>query len=65
MLYLALVAVFIPGATGMLSVLLATYMLYGMYNLTQDFDTIIGGEYDLINIDTSELEEYLTSEPQA
>jgi len=49
----------------MLSVLLATYMLYGMYNLTQDFDTIIGGEYDLINIDTSELEEYLTSEPQA
>jgi len=64
MLYLALVSVFIPGATGMLSVLLATYMLYGMYNLTQDFDSIIGGEYDLINIDTSELEEFLNA-PQA
>lgn len=55
MLYLALTAVFIPGATGMISVVVATYVLYGMYNLTQDFDSIIGGEFNLININISEL----------
>ena len=59
MLYLALVVVFIPGIAGMLSALVATYTLYGMYYLTQDFDSIFGGEFDLININVSELEEYL------
>jgi predicted membrane chloride channel (bestrophin family) len=56
MLYLLLIAVFIPGVTGMLSVLVGVYILYGMYNVTQDFDSIIGGEFDLININVSELE---------
>lgn len=55
MLYLALTAVFIPGLTGMISVVVATYVLYGMYNLTQDFDSIIGGEFNLISINISEL----------
>ncbi|MFA5021910.1 MAG: ion transporter [Patescibacteria group bacterium] len=55
MLYLALTAVFIPGITGMISVIVATYVLYGMYNLTQDFDSIIGGEFNLISINISEL----------
>ena len=59
MLYLALAVVFIPGMAGMLSTLVATYTLYGMYYLTQDFDSIFGGEFDLININVSELEEYL------
>ncbi|OGG60867.1 hypothetical protein A3C86_00340 [Candidatus Kaiserbacteria bacterium RIFCSPHIGHO2_02_FULL_49_16] len=59
MLYLALVVIFIPGMAGMLSALVATYTLYGMYYLTQDFDSIFGGEFDLININVSELEEYL------
>lgn len=55
MLYLALVAVFIPGLTGMISIVTATYILYGMYNLTQDLDSILGGEFTLINLDMSEL----------
>ncbi len=61
MLYLLLITVFIPGFAGMLSVIVATYILYGMYNLTQDFDSIIGGEFDLINIDISELENFAKS----
>ncbi len=56
MLYLGLIAVFIPGMTGLLSVVVATYILYGMYNLTQDFDSIVGGEFNLININISELQ---------
>ncbi len=55
MLYLALIAAFIPGVTGLISVFVGTYILYGMYNLTQDLDSIIGGEFNLINIDISEL----------
>ncbi len=56
MLYLILTAIFIPGLTGFISVLVASYVLYGMYYLTQDMDTIIAGEFDLINIRTSQLE---------
>ncbi len=59
-LYMVLIIVFIPGFTGMLSVFIATYILYGMYNLTEDFDSIIGGEFNLININISELK-YLAS----
>lgn len=55
-LYLTLIAVFIPGITGMISVIVATYILYGMYNITQDLDSIFGGEFSLMNIDMSELE---------
>lgn len=55
MLYFALITVFIPGITGLISIVVATYILYGMYQLTQDLDSILGGKYDLINIDTSEL----------
>lgn len=54
-LYLLLIALFIPGITGIISVLIATYILYGMYRVTQDLDSIIGGNYKLINIDLSEL----------
>ncbi len=59
LLYLALIAVFIPGLTGLVSVLVATYVLYGMYYLTQDMDTIVEGEYNLINIRMSQLEELM------
>lgn len=58
-LYLALIAVFIPGITGMISVVVATYILYGMYNITQDLDSIFGGEFSLMNIDMSELEYFV------
>lgn len=57
-LYLLMVVVFIPGATGMISIIIATYVLYGMYNLTQDFDSIIGGEFNLIDIDLRELKAF-------
>lgn len=58
MLYLLLTAVFMPGLTGMVSVLLATYILYGMYQLTQDFDSILRGDFNLISIDISELRDF-------
>ncbi len=58
LLYLLLITLFIPGMTGIISILIATYILYGMYNLTQDFDSILGGEFNLINIDISEFEDY-------
>lgn len=56
LLYLALSAIFIPGLTGLISVLVATYVLYGMYYLTQDMDSIVEGEFSLINIRTSQLD---------
>jgi hypothetical protein len=55
-LYLFMLAIFISGWSGMLSVALGTYVLYGMYNLTQDLDSILGGEFRLITIELSELE---------
>ncbi len=60
-LYLFLIAIFVPGFSGMISTIVATYILYGMYNLTQDLDTIIGGEFDLISIDISEMREFANS----
>jgi hypothetical protein len=56
--YLFLIATFIPGLTGLISVLSATYILYGMYNLTQDLDSVLGGEFHLVNIDLDELREF-------
>lgn len=56
LLYLVLIAIFIPGFTGFISVIVAAYVLYGMYYLTQDMDTIIKGEYNLINVRTTLLE---------
>ncbi len=56
LLYLVLIALFVPGVIGLITVLVAGYVLYGMYYLTQDMDTIIGGEYNLINIRTTQLE---------
>lgn len=55
MLYLGLITVFISGLSGVISVIVATYILYGMYHLTQDLDSILGGEFTLIDIDISEL----------
>ncbi|MEN9557775.1 MAG: hypothetical protein RL141_144 [Candidatus Parcubacteria bacterium] len=57
-LYLGLITLFMPGFTGLMSVFIATYILYGMYNLTQDIDSIIGGDFTLISIDISELKHF-------
>lgn len=62
MLYFAMIVVFLPGLTGMVSVIVATYTLYGMYNLTEDLDSITGGEFNLIDIDISELKHYVHSQ---
>ncbi|MDD5056100.1 MAG: ion transporter [Candidatus Peribacteraceae bacterium] len=59
MLYFGMIVVFLPGFTGIVSVIVATYTLYGMYNLTEDLDSITGGEFNLINIDFSELRQYV------
>jgi hypothetical protein len=53
--YLLLITLFVPGYTGLISTFIATYILYGMYRVTQDLDTIVGSEYKLINIDLTEL----------
>jgi hypothetical protein len=55
-LYLILMAVFIPGLVGLISLIIATYVLYGMYELTVDIDSIIGGSHNLISVDLDELE---------
>lgn len=54
-LYLVLMALFIPGIVGLVSVLIATYLLYGMYELTEDFDSILGGPHNLINVEMTEI----------
>ena len=55
-LYLVMIIVFIPGLTGLVSVMIATYILYGMYNLTQDLDSIVGGDFNLIDINMQEFQ---------
>lgn len=54
-LYLVMMAVFIPGFVGLLSLIIASYVLYGMYELTVDIDSIVGGAHNLISIDLDEL----------
>ncbi len=51
-------ATFIPAFPGMVSTLVAAYILYGMYYLTQDLDTIIGGDYNLIKVDVGDIEKF-------
>ena len=53
--YFLLIVFLLPGLVGLFSVAIVTYVLYGMYNLTKDLDSILGGDYDLIDIDTTEL----------
>lgn len=62
--YLMLVTAFLPGITGLISVISATYILYGMYYLTVDLDTIWGGDYELVNIDISELRHFVEGHPE-
>jgi hypothetical protein len=62
-MYLVLLAAFIPGWSGFLSVVVASYVLYGMYYLTQDLDSILGGEFRLISIDIHDMERFATRGP--
>jgi len=48
--------IFLPGVVGMISVISAIYLLYGMYYLTVDFDSLYGGDFNLIDLDVSGLD---------
>jgi hypothetical protein len=54
-----LISFFIPGFAGMISVVIASYILYGMYNLTQDLDSIMGGDFNLMNVDVHEFKKFV------
>lgn len=59
-LYIFLLCVFIPGLGGVISVIFATYLLYGMYYITDDFD--LCAKFDsvsLIKLDPERLHNYL------
>lgn len=59
-MYIFLLCVFIPGVSGVVSVLFATYLLYGMYYITGDFD--LCAKFDsisLIKLDPERMHNYL------
>lgn len=59
-LYLLAMTIFLPGTVGMVSVAMASYLLFGMYMLTRDFDTIVPSNdaHDLISVEIPELESF-------
>ena len=60
--YLILLVVFIPGAKGIVSVVFAGYLLYGMFQLTNDFDDVNGFDGDeitLITLNVERIKNYL------
>ena len=61
MMYLLMLTVFIPWIEGIVSVFIATYMLYWMYYVTYDFDLAIWNEdkKTLIKLSAKKLENYL------
>ena len=60
-MYLVLIVVFIPGIQGMVSVVFAGYLLYGLFQITNDFDHVSGTENDgnLITVDAVRINNYL------
>lgn len=61
-LYLLLLAMFIPGLTGFIALILASYLLYGLYYITRDLDLVVGnGNKELIKLEMKKIENYLKS----
>ena len=69
LIYLFLLCVFIPGYIGMISVVFGGYLLYWMFQLTNDFDDVRASSLDeeidliegnLITLDAVKIENYLT-----
>lgn len=59
-LYLIMLTIFIPGITGIVTITLAVHLLYGLYFISHDFDSIIGGdEYNLISVKTDPLIDFV------
>lgn len=62
LIYLVALVIFIPGLTGLLSVVFASYMLYGMYYVTRDLDIAAGrSDSSLIRLRPIKLENYLNT----
>lgn len=61
-MYLLLLVVFIPGVKGMISAVFAGYLLYGLFQITNDFDHVTGdtGDGNLIVVDAKRISNYLT-----
>ena len=59
LVYLLLICLFTPGFNGVISVVMATYLLYGMYYVTVDFDYLFNKKFTLIKIETQELNNLL------
>lgn len=60
LLYLLALTVFIPGIIGIVTITLAVHLLYGLYFISKDFDSIIGGEeYTLISVRIDPLEDFI------
>lgn len=57
--YFILLVILLPGIIGLISVGIAIYVLYGMYFLSRDLDSILGGDYNLIDINTKELQGFI------
>lgn len=55
--YLILIAAVKPGFVGLVTVLIATYVFYGVYYMTLDLDSIIGGEKNLVDVNIEPIEE--------
>ena len=60
LIYLVLIIIFFPGFNGIISVFIGTYLLYGMYYVTKDFDMAIGiGRSSLMPLKPLGLEDFL------
>ena len=60
LIYLVSLVIFLPGLMGVISILFASYLLYGLYYVTQDLDfAAIRGKATLIRLHPVRLKEYL------
>jgi hypothetical protein len=60
LIYCLLLTLFIPGFAGVISVMIATYILYGMYQVTNDMDLAIADKtMNLITADISDMQNML------
>lgn len=56
LIYSMLMVIFLPGVTGIVAVLVSSYVLYGMYQVTDEMDNAMNHlEDDLINADIEDL----------
>jgi len=59
LVYITLLCLFVPGVAGVVFVTIATFLLYGMYHVSVDFDNPMGNDGGLIEVETHELGEML------